>query len=321
MKPYHIKLVYLPQELVNRIDAKLKKLQSIRPLSPTIVKKLRERFMLEATYNSNAIEGNTLTLKETYLVINEGITIKGKSFKNHLEAKSHYEAVEFIYDLVEHSHKPTISQHLIRQLQSLVVAPVDKTIAGIYRTGEVAVAGTAHQPPIAIDVPNLMSKLILWFARNQKNLHPIELAAILHHKIVSIHPFVDGNGRCARLIMNIILMQAGYPLVVVLKNDRKGYYDSLSQADHGKITPFCSFVARSVERSLDIYLETIGGAKTRQEKFLPLSVISKETRFSTKYLNLLARSGKLVAYKQGRNWLTSLSSVNNYLASRKRQRS
>ncbi|MCX6706269.1 MAG: Fic family protein [Candidatus Woesebacteria bacterium] len=320
MKPYHISPKYVPQELIDRIDAKWKKLQSKRPLSPTLVAKLRERFMLEATYNSNAIEGNNLTFKETYFVINEGITIKGKSFKNHLEAKSHHEALEFIYNLVGNHRQTTISQHLIRQLQSLVIEPIDKSISGVYRTGEVAVTGATHQPPSAIEVPYLMSNLISWFGHNQNRFHPIELAAVIHHKLVSIHPFVDGNGRCARLLMNIILMQKGYPLVIILKNDRKIYYEALSKADNGNLIPFVTFVARTVERSLDIYLETLSVTRIKEDKFLPLSIIGKRIKFSAKYLNLLARSGKLVAHKEGRNWLTSISSVEDYLISRKRQR-
>lgn len=320
MKSYHIKPGYLSQNLANRIDAKWQKLQLKRPLSPTMVGKLRERFMLEATYNSNAIEGNSLTFKETYFVINEGITIKGKSFKNHLEAKSHHEALEFIYDLVENHRQATISQHLIRQLQSLVIEPIDKTISGIYRIGEVAVTGATHQPPSAIEVPYLMSNLISWFGRNQKKLHPIELGAIMHHKLVSIHPFVDGNGRTARLLMNIILLQKGYPLVIILKNDRKVYYEALSRADRGDSIPFINFVASAVERSLDIYLETLVPTKTKNDKFLSLKTISKQVGFSAKYLNLLARSRKLEAYKQGRNWLTSVSAVANYLNGRERKR-
>lgn len=321
MKPYHIKPIYISIDLADRIDAKWKKLQSKRPLSPIMVSKLRERFMIEATYNSNAIEGNNLTFKETYFVINEGITIKGKSFRNHLEAKSHHEALEFIYDLVENHRQTTISQHLIRQLQSLVIEPIDKSISGIYRSGEVAVTGASHQPPSAIEVPLLMSNLVLWFGHNQNRFHPIELAAVIHHKLVSIHPFVDGNGRTARLLMNIILMQKGYPLVIILKNDRKIYYEALSKADNGNLIPFVTFVARTVERSLDIYLETLSVTRIKEDKFLPLSAISKQVKFSAKYLNLLARSGKLVAHKQGRNWLTSISSVEDYLISRKRQRS
>lgn len=308
MKSYHTNPAYLPQDMVDRIDKKWHKLGSHRPLSSIIVKKLRERFMLEMTYNSNAIEGNNLTYKETYLVINEGITIKGKSFKNHLEAKSHQEALEFVYDLIEFDAQGTLSEHLIRQIQSLIISPVDKEVAGKYRSGEVA-----------IEIPNLMSNLIFWFRENQKKLHPIEIASLLHHKLVAIHPFIDGNGRTARLIMNIVLLRAGFPLVVILKNDRKKYYETLSKADRSDLLPFIIFVAQAVERSLNIYLETIVTTKSKSEQFLLLSEISKKTNYSAKYLNLLARKGKLVAHKERRNWLTSVDAVQEYLSKRKRK--
>lgn len=305
MKLYHTKPAYLSPDLINRIDEKWYKLKKHRPLSPTIVNKLRERFMLEMTYNSNAIEGNNLTYKETYLVINEGITIKGKSLKNHLEAKSHQEALEFIYDLVEFDSKFTLSQNLIRQIQSLVISPIDKNIAGVYRSG-------------SVEIPYLMSGIISWFAKNQKRLHPIELISILHHKLVAIHPFDDGNGRTARLVMNIMLLQARYPLVVILKNDRKKYYDTLSKADNGNYLPFIKFITQSVERSLNIYLETISSVRSKNDKYLSLTEISKLTKFSAKYLNLLARKGKIDAHKEGRNWLTTIASINNYIDKRKK---
>jgi Fic family protein len=313
MKLYHTKPAYLSSDLINRIDEKWHRLKTHRPLSPTIVNKLRERFMLEMTYNSNAIEGNNLTYKETYLVINEGITIKGKSLKNHLEVKSHQEALEFIYDLVDFNSHFTLSQNLIRQIQSLVISPIEKNIAGKYRTGTVAIAGSNIKPPLATEIPYLMSKIISWFGKNQKKLHPIELASILHHKLVAIHPFDDGNGRTARLTMNIMLLQAGYPLVVILKNDRKKYYDTLSKADKGNILPFIQFITQSVERSLSIYIETIIGSKSKSEKYLTLSELSKNTKFSAKYLNLLARKGRLEAHKEGRNWLSTKMAIEEYL--------
>lgn len=319
MKLYHTKPAYLSQELVDRVDEKWYKLKKHRPLSPTIINKLRERFMLEMTYNSNAIEGNSLTYKETYLVISEGITIKGKSLKNHLEAKSHQEALEFIYDLVEFDSHFTLSQNLIRQIQSLVISPIDKNIAGKYRSGSVAIAGSNIKLPIATEISYLMSKIISWFNKNQKKLHPIELASILHHKLVAIHPFDDGNGRTARLVMNIMLLQAGYPLVIILKNDRKKYYETLSKADKDDPLPFIRFVTQSVERSLNIYLETIFTYKSANDRYLSLSKISKLTQFSAKYLNVLARKGRLEAHKEGRNWVTSITSVENYITNRKRK--
>lgn len=318
MKLYHINHAYLSPDIVKRIDEKWHKLQFKRPLSPTILNKLKERFMLEMTYNSNAIEGNNLTYKETYLIISEGLTINGKSFKDHLEAKSNHDALEFIYDLIDFDSKVNISENLIRQIQSLVVTPIDKKIAGKYRDGDVAITGSKHKPPLATEIPNEMRKLILWLKKNQKNLHPIEIASILHHKLVWIHPFEDGNGRTARLVANIILLKYKFPLVVILKNDRKKYYDTLSDADNGNLLPFIKFVTQSIERSLNIYLETIIGNKSNSEIYISLTELSKIVNLNSKHLNLLARTGRLSAHKVGRNWVSTVSSINDYLACRKR---
>lgn len=316
---YHIKTMYLEPLVIERLKAKHLQLQSSRPLSPTIVAKLRERFMLEMTYNSNAIEGNTLTLKETYLVLSEGITIKGKSLKEHLEAKNHHEALEFIFEQVEHDSQHTISEHLIRELQSLVIGSIDRSIAGTYRDVEVAITASSHQPPLATEIPSKMADLIKWFRKEQSKLNPVELAAILHHKLVNIHPFADGNGRTARLLMNIILLQTGYPLVIILKNDRRKYYDTLSLADRGNVNPFITFIARAVERSLDLYLETITKNRSGATQFTSLSELGKKYNLTQKHLNLLARTGKIVAHKQGRIWLSSIEAIQQYLDNRERK--
>ena len=306
--------------LWTRIDEKLNKLQKLRPLPASAVEKLRQQFELEMTYNSNAIEGNSLTLKETYLVLSEGITIKGKPLKDHLEAKDQHEALEFLHDLVSPDRKSTISEHLIRNLHQIVMQKTDAEFAGKYRVSNVFIGGADHTPPDALQVPMEMEKLINWFIKERKRLHPIELSALLHHKFVYIHPFFDGNGRTARLIMNLILMQAGYPLAVILKNDRKKYYRVLALADKRDIDPMTKFVSSAVERSLDIYLKTLTPMAESREKFEILSEISKKVTYSEKYLNLLARSGKLEAHKQGRNWLTNEESVKRYIKNRQRNR-
>lgn len=309
----------LDSQFLQRLSVKHQKLQSVRPLSSTIVTKLRERFMLEMTYNSNAIEGNSLTLKETYLVLSEGITIKGKSLKDHLEAKNHHEALEFIFQQVEHDAKHTLTQNLIRQLQSLVIGTIDISVAGIYRDVEVAITASTHQPPLATEVPSKMADLITWYRQNQHKIPIIELAALLHHKLVNIHPFADGNGRTARLLMNIVLLQAGYPLVIVLKSDRQKYYQTLAQADGGNVAPFVNFVARAVERSLDMYLETIIKNQPDSNKYVTLGILAEKFNVTQKHLNLLARQGKIVAHKQDRVWLSSSQAINDYMESRQRQ--
>jgi len=309
---------FLNKNIKNRIEDKLKELNKMRPLPVPAIEKLKEQLQIEMTYNSNAIEGNSLTLRETFLVINEGITIKGKSLKDHLEAKDHKEALDYLYDLVEKDKKHTISEQFIRNLHKLVVQDIDKEWAGKYRNSNVAIVGAKHVPPEAFEVSIKMEELLKWIRKNYKKMHIIELAALVHHKITYIHPFFDGNGRVARLIMNLLLMQKKYPLAVILKNDRKKYYQLLSKADKKDLSPFVSFIAQAVERSLNIYLKTFSLEK--KEKFLSLSEITKETPYSAKYLNLLIRQGKLEAYKQGRNWLTTKEAVERYIKKRKRKR-
>ena len=313
-------MTYLSPIIKKRLEEKLAKLNKLRPLPKSAVQKLREKFQIEMTYNSNAIEGNSLTLKETFLVINEGMTVKGKPLKDHLEAKDHHAALEYLYDLIDKDKKNTISEMLIRNLHQIIIQKTDKEWAGRYRNTNVIIGGAKHTPPDALQVPQKMKDLINWLKAQKNKINIIELSALLHHKLVHVHPFFDGNGRTARLTMNLLLMQAGYPLVIILKNDRKKYYDVLDKADSGKYEPLVKFIAQSIERSLDIYLKTLTPATIKQEKFISLAEISKITPFSAKYLNLLARQGKLEAHKEGRNWLTSKEAIDRYIKNRTRQR-
>lgn len=310
----------IPKALLKRIDEKLELIQSQRPLPGSLVRKLKEQFSIEMTYNSNAIEGNRLTLKETFLVINEGITVKGRSLKDHLEAKNHHEAIHYLYDLIEHEKRQTVSEQLIRSLQQLVIKDIEDQEAGKYRKGNVMITGSSHRPPEAYEVPKLMEELVVWVRKNANKIHPVELAALAHHRLVHIHPFADGNGRTARLFMNLILMQKGYPLVIILKNDRQKYYRALDKADRGNTTDIEKLIAQSVERSMNIYLKVFKSGTSASEKFVPLSSLTKKSGFSEKYLNLLARSGKLEAHKEGRNWLSSQKALDIYLQTRERQR-
>lgn len=314
-------MTILNPQLKQRIDEKLNRLNKLRPLPESAVKKLREQFQIEMTYNSNAIEGNSLTLKETFWIISEGITIKGKPLKDHLEAKDHHEALEFLYELVSDRRQPTLSEKLIRELNHLVMKKTDEDWAGRYRSGNVIIGGSDHVPPDAGVVPVKMKTLIDWFIKERTRLHPVELAAILHHKLVNIHPFFDGNGRTARLAMNLLLLRRGYPLAIILKNDRKKYYRVLARADKGEYQPLTTLVAQSVERSLNIYLQTLAPAGGKnKEKLLPLAEISKRVPYSQKYLNLLARQGKLEAHKEKRDWVASVKAVDDYRQKRLRQR-
>ncbi len=313
-------MAYLPLIIKTRLEEKLARLNKLCPLPKSAVQKLREKFQIEMTYNSNAIEGNSLTLKETFFVIHEGITVKGKPLKDHLEAKNHHAALEYLYDLIDKDKKHTLSEVLIRNLHHIIIQETDREWAGRYRNANVMIGGAKHTPPDALQVPQKMRDLMRWLNAQKCRTNIIELSALLHHKLVHIHPFFDGNGRTARLAMNLLLMQVGYPLVIILKNDRKKYYDVLGKADTGTYEPLVQFIAQSIERSLDIYLKALTPATTKQEKFVSLAAISTSTRFSAKYLNLLARQGKLEAYKEGRNWLTSKEAIERYLKNRTRQR-
>jgi Fic family protein len=309
--------MYLSKKTIKTLHEKLKLLNSYRPIPNSIVKKIKEQFEIEMTYNSNAIEGNSLTLKETYLVISEGITIKGKPLKDHLEAKDHKEALDFLYELIDKDKKITVSEYLIRQIHQLVVSKSHSDIAGRYREGSVIILGSKHTPPERFQVSHEMRKLILWLNKDQKKHHIIELAALLHHKLVYIHPFADGNGRMARLVMNVLIMKAGYPLAIILRNDRKRYYRVLSEADSGEYEPICEFIAQAVIRTLNIYLKVLTPSKKKSEQYISLEKLSKGSPYSATYLRKLATQGKLEAFKEGRNWLSSKKALDDYQSSTK----
>ena len=245
---------------------------------------------------------------------------KPRALKDHLEVKGHTEALEYLFNLADMKIPAPISEKVIRELNGIVMHDIDHEWAGRYRNSNVIIGGTSHTPPEALEVPRLMHELVKWTKKRGLKLHPIERAAIFHHRLVFIHPFLDGNGRTTRLAMNIILLRAGFPLVVILKNDRRRYYRLLAEADKGDPTPFVKFIAQSVQRSLDIYLNVLTPSRKAKEKFITLKELADGSRFSAKYLNLLARNGKLEAHKEGRLWYSSQEALKRYLDRRKRKR-
>ncbi len=180
---------------------------------------------MEWTYNSNGIEGNTLTLRETQVVL-EGITVGGKSIKEHLEAINHEKAILFLDDLVKEDNP--ISEWNIKSIHSLILKEIDNENAGRYRNENVTIKGAIHIPPDYIKVPELMEKLILNY-NNWNNYHQIIQAALLHGELVRIHPFIDGNGRTSRIVMNLVLMNYGYNPVIIKKESRLEYYEALDK--------------------------------------------------------------------------------------------
>jgi len=298
----------LKTKIYERVLSKRKALDSLRPLPPGLVRKLWEQMQIEFTYNSNAIEGNTLSLRETQLVIQEGITVRGKSLREHLETRNHPEAIAYVEKLVQKGS--TIEEEDdILNIHKLLMRGIDDQNAGKYRTGQVRVAGASFMPPPADRIKPMIKELLQTLKQNPDELGPIELAAFFHHKLAYIHPFLDGNGRTARLLMNVILVRNGYPFTVLLKVDRPKYLRALSKADNGNLVPFTNFVARSVERSLDIYLL----AFEKEAEILTLKEASKLTPYTQEYLSLLARKGNLGAFKLRRNWVITKKALNEYL--------
>lgn len=293
----------LKEEIHNRILEKKKELDAMRPLPSDIVRKLREQMQIEYTYNSNAIEGNTLTLRETQLVIQEGITVSGKSLREHIEAKNHPETIDFIKSL----SKQEIEEDAIREVHRRLFEGIIEN-AGTYRTGQVRIPGADFLPPRPEDIKEKVYKLLEWLHRNPDELRPIELAAVFHHRLVYIHPFIDGNGRVTRLVMNCILLKYGYPFTIVLTRDRKRYYRVLREADHENLPPFVNFIARCVERSLNLYLAALG-----KRTAIPLSEAANMTNYSQEYLSLLARKGSIDSFKIGKNWYVTRKSLDRYV--------
>lgn len=238
----------------DEVDKLNKELNSKRPMSKETLKSLKESINLEWTYNSNGIEGNTLTLRETQVVL-EGITVGGKSIKEHLEAINHEKAILFLDDLVK--DKEIINEWNIKNIHGLVLKDIDDDNAGRYRTENVTIKGAVHIPPDYLIVPELMERLVLNYKEWDK-YHPIIKAALLHGELVKIHPFIDGNGRTSRLVMNLSLMNSGYLPVIIKKDKRLDYYNALDKAHTtGDYTDFVKLVNELEIEMLNKYLELL----------------------------------------------------------------
>lgn len=231
------------------------KLDTYRPLPKEVVHNLHENLILNWTYHSNAIEGNTLTLKETKVAL-EGITVGGKTLREHFEAINHKEAILYIETLV--NENTPINEWVIKSLHQLILKQIDNDNAGKYRQVNVQIVGATHVPPEYIHLDDLMSSLISDYV-SWYNMHPIEKAARLHSEFVKIHPFVDGNGRTSRLLMNLVLMQHGYPPAVLPVSKRLEYYNALDDAHVNQhYAPFLQLIADIVEEAFTSYWFALG---------------------------------------------------------------
>ena len=228
------------------------------PLNQTQLRRMEEYFDINYTYESNRIEGNTLTLQETALVMNEGLTIGGKSMREHLEVINHAEAIDFVRKLIESKEK--LTRRTLLEIHRLVLKEIDKENAGVYRKVSVKIGGSSHVPPQPFLLDKLIEDFFQHFRRFENQLHPVILAAEMHERLVSIHPFIDGNGRTGRLLMNFILLSSGYTRANIKgdNSSRLAYYQALEnvQTDNDP-EPFYLLVIREVKRSLEEHLELV----------------------------------------------------------------
>lgn len=254
-----------------KLSQKKNQIDRFRPFPSALIKNLDDWFGIELTYNSNAIEGNTLTRRETAVIVEKGLTVGGKSLKEHLEATNHIKALDWIRNLI--SKKPgDISERDILSIQELILKGIDDDNAGCYRNVSIRISGSAAVMPNPQKVPVLMTEFINWLSKENK-MHPVELAGEAHYRLVSIHPFVDGNGRTARLLMNLILMMMEYPPALIRKQDRLAYIGALEKAQLGGLPDdYTKIIVNAVDRSLNIYLKALKKKEYTDEKIVLLRI-------------------------------------------------
>jgi Fic family protein len=305
------------QTTFDRLFDKMAVLKKSRPLPTIALQKIKESLSIEWTYNSNSIEGNTLTLRETQMVLQEGVTVKGKSLREHFEAKNHEKAINYLFSIVDASYE--IRAIDILSIHSLVLNMIEEDFAGRIRNGGVRISGANFIPPNANKVSDLLDELIDFVNSNPLQMNAIELATIFHHKFVWIHPFFDGNGRTVRLVMNLLLIRCGFPPAIILSNDRKKYYEALNQANNGNYNKLMLLMCQALERTLNIYLSSL---PDNDYDFQDIANIVSEPNspYSQEYVSLLARQGKIDAHKEGRNWFTTKKAIEDYIENRQRKR-
>lgn len=262
--------------MFEKVDEMKKKIDEYRPFDADISRLFQEKLRIEWTYNSNAIEGNILTYGETAFFLREGLTSEGKPFKDYLEAKNHSEAIELLHDIVR--RKRNISEGLIKEMHALLMKDIGFTYAkgadsrlikkplsaGQYKIRPnhvLTLSGKIHHYTSPLHVKDEMERLVKWFYESD-DLHPVEKAAMFHYRFVVIHPFDDGNGRLARIFMNLILMQTGYPICIIKKEHRRQYFNAIEKADSKKNkTVFTRFIADELyetEKTVFDILEGVG---------------------------------------------------------------
>lgn len=251
--------------MIAQIDELKGRLDALRPLEPEKVRALESVYHAQQTeyiYESNAIEGNTLTLAETELVLSKGITVSGKPLEDHLEATNHQQAMTRLQQMVTERH--AITEPALLELHGIILRGINDAYAGRYRDVPVRIAGSRHIPPNPAKVPDLMAQLFKRFDQQATEQHVVHAAADLHLQLSQIHPFVDGNGRTCRLAMNLHLLQHGYPLTIIRseQNQRVEYYNALAEADRtDSPDAFRSFIEHRVHQAMERYLQVMEEAQ------------------------------------------------------------
>lgn len=281
---------------VERLTEIKKLIDRAGEMPEALARNLHEWFRVELTYTSNALEGNTLTRRETAMVVEKGITVGGKSLIEHLEATNHAQAFDWI---AEKSRKPlkNFTENDLLALHKMILSGIDNQNAGFYRNVPVRLSGSRTVLPNPRKVPDLMSAFHQWLQSSQ-DIHPVDLAAEAHYRLVTIHPFVDGNGRTARLLMNFILLCHGYPPAIIRKSVRGKYLDALEKAQTGgAFEDYLQLIYRAVGRSLEIYVEATSGegdfVAEPDDSLLRIGQLAKQTDVNISTIRFWLSSGLL----------------------------
>ena len=290
---------HMDARLTARLAAKREDLDRFRPLSRSVTTRLGESLRLLLTYHSNAIEGNTLSLRETQIVIEEGITVGGHPLREHLEATNHAQAYEYLVTLA--TQQEPITRGTILDLHRMIMTGIDDS-AGRFRTGAVYIRGARMTPPPASQVDRLIDSWLEWTNGPGLDYSPLVRATVAHHDFEAIHPFFDGNGRTGRLLLNLMLMRDGWPPALLLRSWRVRYLSALDSAGSGRFNPLLNLIGRSVEGGLDLYLEACAASSHAlsepEEDYKPLSELASPSGYTASYLGWLVRQGRVEAVKR-----------------------
>ena len=269
---YKVPNSLLINQTLSLIDQQKAAIDSFEDVDPTLLNTIQQKLKFHWTYDSNAIEGSSLTLGETMFFLQHGMTAEGKPFQDYLDAKNHSEAIELLYDIV--SNQRPISVAIIKEFNALLLSGVRSTKAidqfgnpsqkkangGAFKTLPNHVLqsdGTIHYYVEPLQVPEQMDELVAWINEKESSLHPVVIAALSHYNMVRIHPFDDGNGRGARILMNLILIKKNFPPAIVRNEQRRKYIEAITKADKGDLAPFIAFIAQSLYQTQEMILEDL----------------------------------------------------------------